>query len=48
MKGEFENRLKGVINEIKASEKPMILFIDEAHTLIAPGGPPAPGTRRTC
>ncbi|MCF6249105.1 MAG: type VI secretion system ATPase TssH [Desulfobacula sp.] len=38
MKGEFENRLKGVINEIKASESPMILFIDEAHTLIGAGG----------
>ena len=38
MKGEFENRLKGVINEIKASEKPIILFIDEAHTLIGAGG----------
>ncbi|MCX5855984.1 MAG: AAA family ATPase, partial [Deltaproteobacteria bacterium] len=37
MKGEFENRLKGVINEIKASEKPIILFIDEAHTLIGAG-----------
>ncbi|WP_428560302.1 MAG: type VI secretion system ATPase TssH [Solidesulfovibrio sp. DCME] len=38
MKGEFENRLRGVINEIKASEKPIILFIDEAHTLIGAGG----------
>jgi type VI secretion system protein VasG len=38
VKGEFENRLKSVINEIKASEKPMILFIDEAHTLIGAGG----------
>ncbi len=38
MKGEFENRLKSVINEIKSSEKPMILFIDEAHTLIGAGG----------
>ena len=38
MKGEFENRLKGVINEIKASPKPIILFIDEAHTLIGAGG----------
>lgn len=38
MKGEFENRLKGVINEIKSSEKPIILFIDEAHTLIGAGG----------
>jgi type VI secretion system protein VasG len=38
MRGEFENRLKSVINEIKASEKPIILFIDEAHTLIGAGG----------
>ncbi|MCP3941795.1 MAG: type VI secretion system ATPase TssH [Desulfobacteraceae bacterium] len=38
MKGEFENRLKGVINEIKAFESPVILFIDEAHTLIGAGG----------
>ncbi|MBP8985042.1 MAG: type VI secretion system ATPase TssH [Syntrophobacterales bacterium] len=38
VKGEFETRLKGVINEIKASEKPIILFIDEAHTLIGAGG----------
>ena len=38
MKGEFENRLRGVIDEIKSSEKPVILFIDEAHTLIGAGG----------
>lgn len=38
VKGEFENRLKGVINEIKTSEIPIILFIDEAHTLIGAGG----------
>ncbi|RJP44569.1 MAG: type VI secretion system ATPase TssH [Desulfobacteraceae bacterium] len=38
MKGEFENRLKSVITEIKSSEKPIILFIDEAHTLIGAGG----------
>jgi len=38
VKGEFENRLKSVINEIKASPKPVILFIDEAHTLIGAGG----------
>lgn len=37
VKGEFENRLKGVINEIKASPVPIILFIDEAHTLIGAG-----------
>jgi type VI secretion system protein VasG len=38
VKGEFENRLKGVITEIKSSEQPVILFIDEAHTLIGSGG----------
>lgn len=38
IKGEFENRLKGVINEVKASPVPIILFIDEAHTLIGAGG----------
>jgi len=38
IKGEFENRLKSVMNEIKASTKPIILFIDEAHTLIGAGG----------
>lgn len=38
VKGEFENRLRGVINEIKASTKPILLFIDEAHTLIGAGG----------
>jgi type VI secretion system protein VasG len=38
MKGEFENRLKAVISEVKASEVPMILFIDEAHTMIGAGG----------
>ena len=38
MKGEFENRLKSVLTEVKASAKPIILFIDEAHTLIGAGG----------
>ncbi len=38
VKGEFENRLKGVINEVKGSPKPIILFIDEAHTMIGAGG----------
>lgn len=38
VKGEFERRLQAVINEIKASEEFMILFIDEAHTLIGAGG----------
>jgi type VI secretion system protein VasG len=38
VKGEFENRLKSVINEVKGCEKPVILFIDEAHTLIGGGG----------
>ena len=38
VKGEFENRLKSVISEVKASPKPIIMFIDEAHTLIGAGG----------
>lgn len=38
MKGEFENRLKGLINEVKNSVNPIILFIDEAHTMIGSGG----------
>jgi type VI secretion system protein VasG len=38
VKGEFENRLKGLIEEVKASPIPIILFIDEAHTMIGAGG----------
>ncbi len=38
MKGEFENRLRQVIEEVQASEKPIIMFIDEAHTLVGAGG----------
>ena len=38
VKGEFENRLKNVIDEVKASPQPIILFIDEAHTMIGAGG----------
>ena len=38
VKGEFENRLKGLVNEVKASTVPIILFIDEAHTMIGAGG----------
>jgi type VI secretion system protein VasG len=38
MKGEFEHRLKSVIEEVKSSAQPIILFIDEAHTLIGAGG----------
>ena len=38
MKGEFEKRLKSVIDEVQASPTPIILFIDEAHTLIGAGG----------
>lgn len=38
VKGEFENRLKNVIDEVKRSPHPIILFIDEAHTLIGAGG----------
>ncbi len=39
VKGEFENRLRGVIDEVKASLTPIILFIDEAHTMVGAGGP---------
>jgi type VI secretion system protein VasG len=38
VKGEFENRLKTLINEVKSSPSPIILFIDEAHTMIGAGG----------
>src|SRR5438128_4463048 len=38
VKGEFENRLKGLIEEVKSSSTPIILFIDEAHTMIGAGG----------
>jgi type VI secretion system protein VasG len=38
VKGEFENRLKSVIDEVKASPQPIVMFIDEAHTMIGAGG----------
>lgn len=38
VKGEFEQRLKGVIDAVKKSPQPIVLFIDEAHTLIGAGG----------
>ncbi len=38
VKGEFENRLKSVIDEVKSSPRPIIMFIDEAHTMIGAGG----------
>ena len=43
MKGEFENRLKAVIKEVKEHPKPIITFIDEAHTIIGAGGPAGGG-----
>jgi type VI secretion system protein VasG len=42
MKGEFEQRLRAVIDEVQGSSRPIILFIDETHTLVGAGG--APGT----
>ena len=45
MKGEFENRLRQVIDEVQASPTPIILFIDEAHTLIGAGGAAGHGGR---
>ncbi|QHQ36547.1 type VI secretion system ATPase TssH [Algicella marina] len=38
MKGEFENRLRGVIDEVQASPVPIIMFVDETHTLVGAGG----------
>src|SRR5678815_1203039 len=43
MKGEFEQRLRAVIDEVQDSPTPIILFIDEAHTLIGAGGPAGTG-----
>jgi len=43
IKGEFEKRLKSVIEEVKSSPQPIILFIDEAHTIIGAGGPAGMG-----
>ena len=43
VKGEFENRLKGLIEEVRSSPTPIILFIDEAHTMIGAGGPAGQG-----
>ncbi len=43
VKGEFERRLKAVIDEVKAAPVPTILFIDEAHTLVGSGGPAGGG-----
>ena len=48
IKGEFENRLKSVIEEVKASPRPIILFIDEAHTMIGAGGQPGRATPPIC
>lgn len=38
VKGEFERRLKGVLDQVRASDTPIIMFIDEAHTLVGAGG----------
>ncbi|PWR01176.1 type VI secretion system ATPase TssH [Meridianimarinicoccus roseus] len=38
MKGEFENRLRSVIDEVQASTVPIVMFIDETHTLVGAGG----------
>src|SRR3546814_13281172 len=47
VKGEFENRLKAVIEEVKASPRPIIMFIDEAHTMIGAGGQAGQGGRKS-
>ena len=47
VKGEFEKRLQAVIDEVRSSPTPIILFIDEIHTLIGAGGQ-APAMPPTC
>ncbi len=48
VKGEFEKRLQAVIDEVQSSPTPIILFIDEIHTLIGAGGTKLPATPPTC
>ncbi len=48
MKGEFENRLKSVIEEVQASTTPIIMFIDETHTLVGAAVRRGQAMRRTC
>ncbi len=48
VKGEFERRLQGVIDAVRQAPQPIILFIDEAHTLIGAGGRPAVRMPPTC
>ena len=43
MKGEFETRLRQVIDEVQASPTPIVLFVDETHTLVGAGGPAGTG-----
>ena len=43
VKGEFERRLKGVVDQVRSSETPVVLFVDEAHTLMGAGGPSGQG-----
>ena len=47
-RGEFEERLKNVIDEVTAHERELILFIDELHTVVVPARPKGPWTPRTC
>ncbi len=47
MKGEFEARLQGLINEVQSSATPIVLFIDEIHTLIGAGGQQGTGDAAT-
>ncbi len=48
MKGEFESRLKGLLEEAGRSPQPVILFVDEVHTLVGAGAHPARAMPLTC